>query len=222
MSAMTLHIDGWFLTHGDLDHISGVEEAIELKTKIKRIFVPDITEDEVLGNICAKAKNEEVSIIHISAGDQVQTDSVEIDCLYPNEGEFTGDKNNDSMILSVNYMNEKQTSFLLTGDLEAEGESILLENEWIKQTDILKVAHHGSKGSTTKVFLKAVSPKWAIISCGKENLYGHPHKEVLERLKNENVNYLSTANKGAVIVHVNDQSYTIYAYKTEIQNRESD
>jgi competence protein ComEC len=126
------------------------------------------------------------------------------------------------MILEVKYLNEKRTSFLLTCDIETEGENILLKNALLKHTDILKVAHHGSKGSTTKVFLEAVYPKWAIISCSKENSYGHPHKEVLERLKNENINYLSTANKGAVIVHVDDQTYTIYAYKTEIRNRESD
>ncbi len=216
------YIDGWFLTHGDLDHVSGVEEAIELNSKIKRIFVTDTTEDEVLGNICTKAKNAGISVAHISAGDRIWTDSIKIDCLYPNKGEFTGDKNNDSMILAVKYLNEKQTSFLFAGDIEAEGESILRNNGLLRQTDILKVAHHGSKGSTTKAFLEAVCPKWAIISCGKKNLYGHPHKEVLERLKNENVNYLSTSNKGAIIVHMDDRTYTIYAYKTENRNRESD
>ena len=215
-------IDGWFLTHGDSDHISGVEEAIGENSKIRRIFVPDRTEDEVLKNICIKAKCAGISVTYISAGDQIQTDSAEIECLYPKSDEFTGDKNNDSMILSVKYLNEKQTSFLLTGDIEAEGESVLKETGLLRHTDILKVAHHGSKGSTTKAFLKAVCPKWAIISCGKKNLYGHPHKEVLERLKNENINYLSTANRGAIIVHVDDSEYMIYAYKTEIRNLESD
>lgn len=215
-------IDGWFLTHGDSDHISGVEEAIGENSKIRRIFVPDRTEDEVLKNICIKAKCAGISVTYISAGDQIQTDSAEIECLYPKSDEFTGDKNNDSLVLAVTYLNAKRTSFLMTGDIEAEGERILSENGLLRQADILKAAHHGSKGSTTKAFLKAVCPKWAIISCGKKNSYGHPHKETLERLKKENINYLSTANKGAIIVHIDDRTYAIYAYKTEIHSREND
>ena len=124
--------------------------------------------------------------------------------------------------MKVNYLNENKTSLLLTGDIEAESEKILLKTKQLNQIDILKVAHHGSRGSTTKAFLETVHPKWAILSCGKKNSYGHPHKETLERLKKENVNYLSTANKGAIIVQTDDQSYTVYTYKTEIPKGEND
>ena len=119
------------------------------------------------------------------------------------------------MVLLVDFLYRKKTSVLLTGDVEAEGEKLLEANNLLEKADILKVAHHGSKGSTTKNFLEIVQPEWAILSCGEKNVYGHPHEEVLERLKNAGTNYVSTAKRGAIIVRINSKGYTVYGYKNQ-------
>ena len=95
---------------------------------------------------------------------------------------------------------------LLTGDVEGEGEEQLarrLEEHYQNRTwDVLKVAHHGSKNSSTEEFLRQVHPAYAFISAGQKNRYGHPHKETIERLADTGCNLYSTQEKGAVIVKV--------------------
>lgn len=208
-------IDGWFLTHGDSDHISGIQEALEMGVNIQGLFVSEIMGDEELENICNMAENKGISVVRISEGEKLCTDKVRIRCLYPKKGKSTGDKNNDSLVLLVDFLYRKKTSVLLTGDVEAEGEKLLEANNLLEKADILKVAHHGSKGSTTKNFLEIVQPEWAILSCGEKNVYGHPHEEVLERLKNAGTNYVSTAKRGAIIVRINSKGYTVYGYKNQ-------
>lgn len=208
-------IDGWFLTHGDSDHISGVQEALEMGVNIQRLLVPKIMGDEELENICDVAENKGISVVRISEGEKLCTDKVQIRCLYPKTEKSTGNKNNDSLVLLVDFLYKKKTSVLLTGDVEAEGEKLLEADNLLEKADILKVAHHGSKGSTTKNFLEIVQPEWAILSCGEKNVYGHPHEEVLERLKNAGTNYVSTAKRGAIIVRINSKGYAVYGYKNQ-------
>jgi competence protein ComEC len=94
--------------------------------------------------------------------------------LAPNNKEYE-EVNNYSIVIKLVY---EDTSFLFTGDAEGESEKEMLSSGYNIKADVLKVGHHGSSSSTTKKFLNEVSPKYAIISCGKENKYGHPHKEI--------------------------------------------
>ena len=91
---------------------------------------------------------------------------------------------------------------LFTGDMEQKGEDAVTEqlNERQEQIDILKVPHHGSKNSTKEAFLEAAGAKIGIISCGKGNSYGHPHKELLERLKEKQIGWYVTVERGAITV----------------------
>ena len=98
-------------------------------------------------------------------------------------------KNDDSIVL---YGQFYQKRFLFTGDLEEAGEKKLLENYPQLQVDILKVGHHGSKGSSSGVFLDQLHPQLALISVGKKNRYQHPHKELLDRLEERSISYLRT------------------------------
>ena len=88
-------------------------------------------------------------------------------------------------------------SLLMTGDLEGEGEKQLLESG-IKPVDVLKVAHHGSRNSSSEELLKAIGGKQAVISCGKGNRYGHPHQELLERLKKTGYEIRRTDQEGMI------------------------
>ena len=94
---------------------------------------------------------------------------------------------------------------LLTGDVEAEGERMLtsqLRERGITQVHVLKVAHHGSRYSTSEDFLKQIEPLLAVISCGQDNSYGHPHEELLERLQNAESTIMKTPERGAITVKV--------------------
>ena len=87
---------------------------------------------------------------------------------------------------------------LLTGDVEKEGEEQLVRNLSRKTYDILKVAHHGSKSSTSEQFIKAISPEYAIISVGENNNYGHPHKDVLDILIENDILIYRTDKDGTI------------------------
>ena len=106
---------------------------------------------------------------------------------------------------------------LFTGDVEGEGEKHLvdhLQGEYSECVwDVLKAAHHGSGNSTTEEFLKTAAPKYAFISAGKNNSYGHPHKETLERLKDAGTIVYSTQEEGAVTIVVSEGEFTISGFK---------
>ena len=99
------------------------------------------------------------------------------------------------------------------GDLESEGEALLLEKNGAPDCDVLKVGHHGSSGATSMSFLEAVMPEWAFISCGADNRYGHPHAETLERLERAGCQYLTTARQGALILRFSSGDYQVLAWK---------
>ncbi len=111
--------------------------------------------------------------------------------------------NGASMVLAVRY---GEFDMLLTGDIEGEGERQLakqLKECYLNCTwEVLKVAHHGSKNSSTEEFLRQVQPAYALISAGQENRYGHPHQETVKRLADAGSKVYSTQENGAIIVEV--------------------
>ena len=127
-----------------------------------------------------------------------------ISCLHPVQG-YAGDTNT----YSACYLLELEgVRILLTGDVEGEGEVVLtkeLKRRGINQIDILKVAHHGSRYSTTKEFLEVAEIKTAVISCGQNSIYGHPHGDTLERLQAEGCKIHITSEEGAVIFELNEK-----------------
>jgi len=107
-----------------------------------------------------------------------------------------------------------EVSFLLTGDAELDSEREMLSRGHDVSANILKVGHHGSKTSTSADFLKAVSPKTAVIMCGESNSYGHPHAEVIERLKKAEVNIYRTDRHGTVVINSDGKSYEVRVEKS--------
>ena len=112
--------------------------------------------------------------------------------------EETGVYNNMSVVFRLEY---GKTSFLFTGDAEKESEELMLAQGYDLHADVLKVGHHGSSSSTTPAFLEAVRPRLAVISCGKNNDYGHPHKELLSLLSDAGIPYRRTDLNGTVVVY---------------------
>jgi competence protein ComEC len=101
---------------------------------------------------------------------------------------------------------------LFMGDLEQKGEQALMARMDLPDCDILKVGHHGSSGASSMVFLTEISPEWAIISCGENNRYGHPHAETLERLAKVGCRYVTTARQGAVTVTFSRNGFQVSGY----------
>jgi len=208
-------IDYMVITHSDEDHISGLKEILEQSgsgIKTKNLLLPDIAmecRENQYYKIEELASNNNTSTNYIEAGDRFYNRSgLEITCLHPEAGFNAGTANAGSTVLSVTYGN---TSILLTGDIEGDGESALLEKLETGQSlpakyNVLKVAHHGSKNSSPDAFLKRVSPEISVISCGKNNSYGHPHKELTDRLKEAGSQWIATKDKGAVVIYSDGES----------------
>ena len=116
------------------------------------------------------------------------------------------DLNNCSVVLKAEY---DGMSAIFTGDAEKTEEKAMLDSGFDVKANLLSVGHHGSSTSTGKEFLSSVNPQLAIISCGKNNDYGHPHKETTESLKKNSVNYLRTDEQGSIVVNMNNNTLNI-------------
>lgn len=201
-------VDYLFLTHADSDHINGVIELLSQSRhgiKIKRIVVTDGRFREEYGEIFELAKTLGIPIYEMQQGDIVKLGKASIQCLSPDEElvDKQAESNNEtSMVL---YLQKEDFSMLFTGDIQGEGELDVMEkfrDMGILNVTVLKVSHHGSKNSTTEEFLFVTHPRVGIISCGKNNFYGHPHKETLERLDKAKCQVLITKDHGAITIRV--------------------
>ena len=229
-------LDAVFVSHPDTDHMSGIMELFKMGEesgiKVWQLVLPDLAEtnrEEQLGEIltAVKAKSEEMpEIRYICAGDMWESKGARFTCLHPAAGCDWEDANTYSECIFVEFYEKgaaekakgSTATLLLTGDVEGIGEKVLIEAlsvRDIRQVDMLKVAHHGSRGTTSETFLKQVRPAVAIISCGRNNRYGHPHEELLERLEAEGSMIISTAQSGAVEVHVKDGKVSVEGYQSK-------
>lgn len=176
------HIDAVVVSHGDADHCNGIEELLENK--------------ESWGITVGELRSPK-------AGDFWEVKSAGFLCLHPPDNCSIEDANARSRCFYIEL--EQGVKLLLTGDVEGEGEELLLQQlqeRGIGDISILKVAHHGSKYSSTQAFLQQVQPRVAVISCGRNNSYGHPHEETLQRLESVDSRVLTTPEHGAITVKV--------------------
>lgn len=202
-------IDGIILTHPDVDHINGIEEVLELcveeNLEPKRIFIYEgFGDDEGFESIRELGAKCGADIIYVRAGECLCDGRLQLEVLYPYGGVGTYDSNNASIVMKVVY---GDFSAITTGDVEYEGEEWISENCDIENADILKVAHHGSSSSSSAAFLEKVRPKVALISAGKDNRYGHPHIETLERLDGVRAKVYRTDYCGAITVRIDRRGH---------------
>jgi competence protein ComEC len=192
-------IDRLVLTHGDFDHIGGLAAVIPrfgIGAALVNGQPPKDQEREMLDQLRAKS----VPVYSGTAGSGWQdTPQVRWTWLHP-DGSGGGNENNQSVVLLLTAYGK---NILFTGDLEQEGEEQLMEAFDLPPIDVLKVAHHGSKTSSSKPFLNAIRPKVAVISVGSQNRYGHPAPAVIERLKGGGTQIYRTDWHGAVTARIN-------------------
>ena len=172
------HLDYIVATHPDADHVGGLAASLNYAS-VDVAFCSCETRDTRAFNSFVKYLDKQGKKITVpDAGDSFDLGSAEVTVLGPEKGQSYSD--NTSIVLRITYGN---TSFLFTGDSEMEDEKSLLSSGRKLKSDLIKVAHHGSRSSSSQVFLDAVKPDFAVISVGKDNSYGHPAAEVLDRLE---------------------------------------
>ena len=238
----TRSVEGIFITHWDEDHISAVGELLEWskssRVKIRRIFLPDVAlKDEVLEILLQQIEEANVSVEYLSAGEHMTDGALQISCLHPYAKKVPEDRNDASLVLRLS---QGDFQMLLTGDLEKSGEDWLVEQARpaVEQPQpaaqeqalpcapptqsaaknplrctILDAGHHGASNATGEALLDLARPDLVLISCGKNNRYGHPAPEMLKRLEERGICWHSTAKVGAIQVHVGKKKVKIETIK---------
>lgn len=200
MSLFDRNIDLMVLTHPHLDHLYSLPEILR-RYKVQTVLITGIAYslgryDEFLALLQAEGSS---LVIADPARDIDMGNGLRLDVLWPPPIYFgktmKGDMNDSSVVMKLIY---GEDSMLLTGDMEEVEENAVRSSGANIDADILKVAHHGSRSSTSTGFLLAVSPDIAIISAGKENKFGHPHLSLLDRLRHFGIPVQITANEGSI------------------------
>lgn len=195
-------------SHNSSDHVVGIIEALQ-QNRISHLFINKATsnQDVYLYNMMVNlAKNTNTPVSYLAAGDIIDFFGARLYILYPRAKMPFPDENNSSMSMRFVYEN---TSVLFMSDIQRHGERLMLSQGINVSADILQVGHQGSRLSTTDEFLRAVNPNIAIISAGRNNIYGHPHQSTIDTLNNQNVKYFITARDGAIKLKTNGQILSI-------------
>ena len=202
-------IDIMIATHADADHLAGLVRALAHYGFGTIIWNGIAAETRVFKEWKEAADSEGAEVLVGRCCMRFTlSDNAFFEILWPNDSppyeggvlrpqsEGGGSQNNYSLVIRFVDGNE---SFLFTGDIERQVEYAIVQQNFNLQSDILKIPHHGSKTSSSELFLDAVRPKTAIISAGRNNSYGHPHPAILQRLKNYAIDVRRTDLEGDII-----------------------
>lgn len=192
-------IDLIILTHPESDHLRGLIGVLK-SYKVDYVLITGAEKKrksrdyKLFKELIEKEKSK---IIFAERGERILSGGVNLVILYPFKNLKGKTFENTNNVSIVSFLKFNKISFLFTGDIYKKVEKVLIKENNLK-ANILKVAHHGSKTSTCQEFLKKVRPSIAVISVGKDNFYGHPHQEVLERLRKFNIKILRTDEIGDI------------------------
>ena len=188
------HLKYLLLTHSDKDHIGGAPSVVS-NIDIDEIFMCRYEKtNEVYQSLINEINFKSMTWRTPDVGEELLLGDAKIIIIAPNR-EY--DNPNDSSIAFV--IRHEEDSFIFTGDAEDSAEEDILENGLDISAKVYKVGHHGSRSSTSQAFLDAVNPSYAVISCGADNDYGHPHAETLEKLKEKGVELYRTDVQGTIV-----------------------
>ena len=200
-----IEIDYLIATHPDADHIGGMQEVFK-QLKVRNFYYPMDTssETQTWKNVLSLAESERCKIRDTKSRTGFGIEDVRI--MFKQPDIDYKDNNDDSAVVSIEY---KDTKLLVTGDISATTESDMISSGSVKDVDVLKVAHHGSKTSSSKEFLTKVKAENAIISVGKENSYGHPNSDVLTRLLSNGSKVWRTDINGTIVLNSDGKNINI-------------
>ena len=200
-------IDYILATHADADHIDGLNDILK-SFKVRAALVGRAPhDDEEFSRFASTAREACVPLHLVNRGDRLRFGAVEADMLWPPPGATSA--NDDSVVLRLRY---GRRTFLLTGDIESRTERALLASGDALHADALKVAHHGSRTSSTEAFVNATRPTFAVVSVARDSAYGHPHAEVLARWRAAGAQVLTTAERGMVTVSTDGEDLRVETF----------
>lgn len=197
-------VDYAIITHFDSDHFGGIKEIME-NLKIKNLVITkQMEKTKDVEEIINLAKKKKIKILIVKAGDKIDIEKyMHFTVLWPKEDKLISENaiNNNSIVAKLTY---KNTSALFTGDIEEKAEKEILNlyknNPKILKANVLKIAHHGSKTSSTIDFLNAVKPEIALIGVGQNNKFGHPSENTIEKLKSLKTKIYRTDKMGEICI----------------------
>jgi competence protein ComEC len=205
------HIDYILATHADADHIDGLND-VDRNFDIRAALVARTPgDDEEFARFAQTLSEKSIPLRLIGAGDVLRFGSVTAEVLWPmpSANPKAPSHNNDSIVLRLEL---GVRALLLTGDIEMAGESRILRAKGGVWADVVKVAHHGSKTSSTETFIAATQPRFAVISVGQTSIFGHPNRDVVERWRASGAQVLTTGNSGTITVTTDGRDLTLATF----------
>lgn len=198
-------LDYMVASHYDEDHISGLIGVMNT-TKVDKLLSPDYTRDtHIYDSFRAKVADKGIPEEHPLRGADYKLGTADVSVLGPNQYD-PGADNDNSIVLKITYGNFK---CVLSGDAEASEEYSVIRNNPDIRADLYVVGHHGSADSSSKEFVQAISPKYAFLSVGKDNAYGHPNPVVLNTIMENNIQLFRTDQQGEVTITSDGQSVSV-------------
>ncbi|MGH9391346.1 MAG: ComEC/Rec2 family competence protein, partial [Vicinamibacteria bacterium] len=207
-------LDYLIATHPDRDHIGGLF-ALLARIKVAELWIPDaVFESPLLAPLIERAKRNGARIRLLARGDPVgDVGAVRLEILHPpREGIVEASVNDLSLVIHLSY---GAHSILFCGDIEKRAEISLIEAGLPLRSTVLKIAHHGSRTSSTAEFLSAVSPSIALVSAGEGNRFGFPHAEVMRRLERRGIAILRTDRDGAIEIRTDGRALRVRTHRRE-------
>lgn len=204
------HIDIMMLSHSDEDHIGGLIELATTSMPIKQVFISQADESKRLNELIELCYKKAIPIQKLGRGNEILMDDLNLTIIAPNFNVPLSDINDNSLVCYLQY---KSFSTLFTGDKSKECEMGVYDE--INKVSVLKVSHHGSRTGTSNELLLKVNPLYAMISCGKDNLYGHPHREVVDLLIENHIAYHQTNKSGAIWIETNGDEMKINSQRED-------
>lgn len=191
-------IDYWIVTHPDSDHISGLMELLEAGYPIRHLILAKAQgKEEASQKLISLAKQKGADIQYVSTGSELRLQDMKLRCLYPDARETAPDING---LCQVWELQSRGFSMLFTGDIGEEQEALLLDRNHLQPVTVLKVAHHGSRYSSSETFLTCIHPEIALISSSAKNRYHHPSPETIERLQEQSCEIHCTKDQGQLSI----------------------
>ena len=218
------HVNAVFVTHAHTDHYSAVLELLQNGSE-NGITVGTLCIGPNQGEACETlinaARNNKTKIRMVCGGEKMQCGRIMLTCLFPDAETVFTQENDASLVMHASIGG---FTMLLTGDSSVNCDDAvmqMLSRQHFGSVDFLKVAHHGSNSSTGDRLLAYLQPKIAVISCGKDNKYGHPHKETMEKLKKTDAMVYITKDDGQIRMQKTRKGWhvTAYSFSHRFQSR---
>lgn len=215
-------IDYWFVSHTDKDHVTGLLEVLKSGYSIQHIVLAEgAPQDANLEELQEVAEEAGVPIVYMEPGEYVASKQVRITCLYPeaNIGEIhpqiAEDRNEASLVLELlidSFEGNKDFRGLFAGDISAEVEEWLLQERRVQKVWLYKAIHHGSKHSNSQALMQWLTPEVVVVSCGKNNVYGHPALEAVQNMERSGADIYYTMDAGQITIRSNGKEIEIIEY----------